>query len=339
FLNCIFLSYYSCVLVGPEIPDYRVQGEAVIIRFPFLEDAVNNRRLQQYIVWVTIIHFSFMSDTFCLTGSVTVMIYEEEEPNITVMPYTARAGEDTDIVCPHLKCFKSSENPKWYKDFQSTALPIGRGQYTVERGIILAIRNISVRDEGFYTCRLSVIFNNTQYNVTNDDIFSFSVPVSEAVTSNSLSAFTSSSHSFPYIVFPANGSFIESHLGARLVIQCMVSVGNQLAQSTDVTWLVNDQPPENSDLATPEASCKHLEVQLVVLELLEEDNGTELKCICQNKEQKQQVVTQIKLEGGYPVFCCGILCFMLVLCAFAYHLCRRPQKPREYVLARQHSAI
>ncbi len=35
----------SCVLVGPEIPDYRVQGEAVIIRFPFLEDAVNYRRI------------------------------------------------------------------------------------------------------------------------------------------------------------------------------------------------------------------------------------------------------------------------------------------------------
>lgn len=52
------------------------------------------------------------------------------------------------------------------QDFQSTALPIGKGQYRVERGIILSIKNISVKDEGFYTCRLSVIFNNTQYNVS-----------------------------------------------------------------------------------------------------------------------------------------------------------------------------
>lgn len=43
------------------------------------------------------------------------MIYEAEEPNMTVMPYTARAGEDTEIICPHLKYFKRSENPKWYK--------------------------------------------------------------------------------------------------------------------------------------------------------------------------------------------------------------------------------
>uniref|UniRef100_A0A673KES5 Ig-like domain-containing protein n=1 Tax=Sinocyclocheilus rhinocerous TaxID=307959 RepID=A0A673KES5_9TELE len=222
----------SCVLVGPEIPDYRVQGGAVIIRFPFLEDAVNNRRLRVD------------------SSSVTA-------------------------------------------DFQSTALPTGKGQYTVERGIILAIKNISVKDEGFYTCRLSVIFNNTQYNVSR----TWRVQVSYgrfSVTSNRLSAFTSSSHSFPYIVFPANGSFTASHLGARLVIQCMVSVGNQLAQSTDVTWMGNDQPPENSDLRG---------------RAFQTDKS------------------------------CGILCFMLVLCAFADHLCRRPQKPRDYVLARQHSAM
>ncbi len=60
-------------------------------------------------------HFSLRSDTFCLTGSITIMIYEAEEPNMTVMPYTARAGEDTKIICPHLKYFKRSENPKWYK--------------------------------------------------------------------------------------------------------------------------------------------------------------------------------------------------------------------------------
>uniref|UniRef100_A0A8C1TQ67 Ig-like domain-containing protein n=1 Tax=Cyprinus carpio TaxID=7962 RepID=A0A8C1TQ67_CYPCA len=369
----------SCVLVGPEIPDYRVQGEAVIIRFPFLEDVVNHRRLRvdnsssfqvhhhslrsertdgvmlserrilllpshpshsgtySYIFrsertdarLTLVMRFSLRSDSFCLTGSITVMIYETEEPNMTVMPYTAHAGEDTEIVCPHLRYFRRSENPRWYKDFQSTALPIGKGQYRVERGIILSIKNISVKDEGFYTCRLSVIFNNTQYNVSRTwrvqvsaDISSFSVPGSEAVTSNSLSA--------------------------RLVIQCMVSVGNQRAQSTDVTWMVNDQPLENSYLrgrafqTDKSFSGKHLEVQLVILELLEEDSGTELKCICQNEDQKQEVVTQIKLEGSESVWLVGAAassCFLLVVFVFAYHLCQRPQKLRDYVLARQDSTI
>uniref|UniRef100_A0A8C2L5A2 Ig-like domain-containing protein n=1 Tax=Cyprinus carpio TaxID=7962 RepID=A0A8C2L5A2_CYPCA len=371
----------SCVLVGPEIPDYRVQGEAVIIRFPFLEDVVNHRRLRVDNSSSFQVHhhslrsertdgvmlserrilllpshpshsgtysYIFRSDSFCLTGSITVMIYETEEPNMTVMPYTAHAGEDTEIVCPHLRYFRRSENPRWYKDFQSTALPIGKGQYRVERGIILSIKNISVKDEGFYTCRLSVIFNNTQYNVSRTWRVQVSVPGSEAVTSNSLSAFTSSSDSFPYIVFPANGSFTESHLGARLVIQCLVSVGNQRAQSTDVTWMVNDQPLENSYLrgrafqTDKSFSGKHLEVQLVILELLEEDSGTELKCICQNEDQKQEVVTQIKLEGSESVWLVGAAassCFLLVVFVFAYHLCQRPQKLRDYVLARQDSTI
>ncbi|KTG03432.1 hypothetical protein cypCar_00024970 [Cyprinus carpio] len=238
------------------------------------------------------------------TGSITVMIYETEEPNMTVMPYTAHAGEDTEIVCPHLRYFRRSENPRWYKIAEQMMTPA--------------------------------------------DISSFSVPGSEAVTSNSLSAFTSSSDSFPYIVFPANGSFTESHLGARLVIQCMVSVGNQRAQSTDVTWMVNDQPLENSYLrgrafqTDKSFSGKHLEVQLVILELLEEDSGTELKCICQNEDQKQEVVTQIKLEGSESVWLVGAAassCFLLVVFVFAYHLCQRPQKLRDYVLARQDSTI
>lgn len=42
-------------------------------------------------------------------------------------------------------------------------------------------------------------------------------------------------------------------------------------------------------------------MQLVILELQQEDSWTELKCICQNQDQKQEVVTQIKLEGEHPL--------------------------------------
>ncbi|ROL49000.1 Interleukin-1 receptor type 2 [Anabarilius grahami] len=237
----------SCVVVGPEIPEYQVQGEAIIIRFPFLEDAINYRnlkvdnsstfhidhsnlrnqsslkscrdRVKQSGLGVQLLPshpsdsgtftYTLRSNTFCLTGSISVTIYEAEEPNM-MMTYNAHVGEDTKINCPHLRYFKRKENLMWYKDFQSTALPIGRGQYTIESGIILSIKNMSVKDQGFYTCRLNVIFNNTRYNVSR----TWRVQVS----------------------------------GSRLVINCMVSVGNQSAQSTDVTWLVNGQPVENSHL-------------------------------------------------------------------------------------------
>lgn len=44
-------------------------------------------------------------------------------------------------------------------------------------------------------------------------------------------------------------------------------------------------------------SANHIEVKLVILELQEGDNGAQLKCISQNKAQKQEVVAQIKVEG------------------------------------------
>ncbi|XP_048048422.1 interleukin-1 receptor type 2-like [Megalobrama amblycephala] len=290
FFNSALALKGSCEVVGPEIPEYQVQGEAVIIRFPFLEDAINYRNLQvDHSSTFHIDHtnlrnqsslkscrdrvkqsgrgvqllpshpsdsgtftYTLRSNTFCLTGSISVTIYEAEEPNV-MMTYNAHVGEDTKINCPHLRYFTRKENLMWYKDFQSTALPVGRGQYTIESGIILSIRNMSVKDQGFYTCRLNVIFNNTRYNVSRTWRVQVSAPESESaapevVTSNNLNAFTSSSYSFPYIVFPVNGSFIESHVGSRLEISCTVSVGRQSAQSTDVTWLVNGHPVENSHL-------------------------------------------------------------------------------------------
>ncbi|XP_067266634.1 interleukin-1 receptor type 2 isoform X2 [Chanodichthys erythropterus] len=380
----------SCEVVGPEIPEYQVQGEAVIIRFPFLEDAINYRNLQvdnsstfhidhtnlrnqsslkscrdrvkQSGRGVQLLPshpsdsgtftYTLRSNTFCLTGSISVRIYEAEEPNV-MMTYNAHVGEDTKINCPHLRYFKRKENLMWYKDFQSTALPVGRGQYTVESGIILSIRNMSVKDQGFYTCRLNVIFNNTRYNVSRTWRVRVSAPESESaapevVTSNNLNAFTSSSYSFPYIVFPVNGSFIESHVGSRLEISCTVSVGRQSAQSTDVTWLVNGHPVENSHLrgrafqTDKRITGNHLEVQLVILELQQEDSWTELKCICQNQGQKQEVVTQIKLEDSEPLWlliAAIASCFILVVCVFLYHLCQKPQKQGDYIQARQDSTI
>ncbi|XP_051761813.1 interleukin-1 receptor type 2 isoform X2 [Ctenopharyngodon idella] len=347
FLNSALALKGSCVVVGPEIPEYQVQGEAVIIRFPFLEDAINYRKLQVdnsstfHIDHINLRNqsnlkscrdrvkqsgrgvqllpshpsdsgtftYTLRSNTFCLTGSISVTVYEAEEPN-TMMTYNARVGEDTKINCPHLRYFKRKENLMWYKDFQSTALPVGRGQYTIERGIILSIKNMSVKDQGFYTCRLNVIFNNTRYNVSR----TWRVQVS----------------------------------GSRLAISCVVRVGNQSAQSTDVTWLVNGQPVENSHLGArafltdKSITGNHLEVQLVILELQQEDNWTELKCICQNQDQKQEVVTQIKLEDSEPlwmVIAAISSCFILVVCVFLYHLCQKPKKRGDYIQAQQDSTI
>ncbi|XP_057192787.1 interleukin-1 receptor type 2 isoform X4 [Triplophysa rosa] len=336
----------SCVVVGPEIPDFHVQGEAVIIKFPFLEDAIHYRKLQldnsstfhinhtnqrnhrslksccdrvvqngRGILLLPshpsdsgIYTYVLSGDTYCLIGNISITIYESEEANITVMPYTAHTGENTRVICPHLKYFKRAENPKWYKDFQSTALTVGEGQYTIERGIILTIRNISVKDEGFYTCRLKVILNNIQYNVSRTWRVS----------------------------------------GSRLEIQCKVFIGNQSAEFTDVTWMIGGTSVENSYLGKrvfqkeKRISANHIEVQLVILKLQKEDNGAELKCISQNQAKKQEVVTEIKLEDSESVWLVVAVAFsyfILVVFIFLYHLCQKPQKQQVYILAQQKSTI
>ncbi|XP_052004075.1 interleukin-1 receptor type 2 isoform X2 [Xyrauchen texanus] len=381
----------SCVVVGTEISDHLVQGEAVVIRFPFFEDVIRERKLRldnsstfhiehtnqrnhsslkscrdrvMQSGWGILLlpshtsdsgiyTYTLRSDTFCFTGSIAITIYETEEPNMTVMPYNAYEGEDIKIICPHLKYYKRAENPKWYKEFQTTALPVGRGRYTIERGIILAIRNISVKDEGFYTCRLKVIFNNTQYNVSRTWRVQVSVPETktpapETVTSKNLKVFTSSSNLFPHIIFPVNGSFTESHFGSSLAIQCTVSIGNQSAESTDVTWLVDGASVENSYLkgrafqTDRRISTNYIEVELVILELQEVDNGVQLKCISQNQDRKQEVVTQIILTDSASVWLvvfASSFCFIIVLCVFLYHLCKRQQKEEHYILARQNSTF
>ncbi|KAI7808307.1 interleukin-1 receptor type 2 isoform X1 [Triplophysa rosa] len=377
----------SCVVVGPEIPDFHVQGEAVIIKFPFLEDAIHYRKLQldnsstfhinhtnqrnhrslksccdrvvqngRGILLLPshpsdsgIYTYVLSGDTYCLIGNISITIYESEEANITVMPYTAHTGENTRVICPHLKYFKRAENPKWYKDFQSTALTVGEGQYTIERGIILTIRNISVKDEGFYTCRLKVILNNIQYNVSRTwrvSVLEVSSP--SPVISENPKVFTSSSYLFPYITFPVDGSFIKSHCGSRLEIQCKVFIGNQSAEFTDVTWMIGGTSVENSYLGKrvfqkeKRISANHIEVQLVILKLQKEDNGAELKCISQNQAKKQEVVTEIKLEDSESVWLVVAVAFsyfILVVFIFLYHLCQKPQKQQVYILAQQKSTI
>nr|XP_055072365.1 interleukin-1 receptor type 2 isoform X2 [Misgurnus anguillicaudatus] len=379
--------FKSCVVVGPEIPDHHIQDEPVIIKFPFLEDAIQYNKVQLdnssifHIrhnktkngsslkscdrvrqsgrgIWLLPSHpsdsglytYVFRGDTFCFTGSIFITIYEAEEPSKTVMPYAAHAGEDTRIICPYLKYFKRAENPKWYKDFQSTALSVDKGRYTIEREIILTIKNISMKDQGFYTCRLRVIINNTQYNVSRTWRVSVTDLSSSApVTSENHKALAPSRDLFPYIIFPLNGFLIKSHCGSRLEIPCTVSFGNQSAESTEVTWVIDETSVENSYLGErafqteKKILANHIEVKLVILQLQEEDNGAQLKCISQNQAQKQEVVAQIKVEvqdsKSLWLLVAMAPCFIVVGFVFLYHLCQRPEKQHDYVLASQNIVI
>ncbi|XP_036417830.1 interleukin-1 receptor type 2 [Colossoma macropomum] len=383
----------SCSMVGPEIPDFHTQGEAVVIRFPFLENVISYKGLQvdssatfhvshsnhsdlhnqshrviqrERVIWLLpslpsdtgTYTYVFRSSTFCYTGEISVTIYKTGREDMDMMshPVSAQPDKDLTIICPHTDHFKKKESPQWFKGFHSEAFPLKSARYNTGTGDLLTIRNISVEDEGLYTCRLTVTINNTHYNVSriwklqvldpDTDILDYQT---EPTTNSMDEALTSSSLLYPYITTPVNGSIIESHVGSSLAIQCEVFVGSQSLDFTEVTWLVNGQLPEHSYLngrafqANRKVSGSHIEVQLVILEVHEEDMSVELKCVAKNVLGKQEVITQIKVQDSTFVWLVTAAIassfFLLVVSVFLHLLRPRWGKQNEYILARQNSTF
>ncbi|XP_030642461.1 interleukin-1 receptor type 2 [Chanos chanos] len=131
-------------------------------------------------------------------------------------------------------------------------------------------------------------------------------------------------------------------------LEVPVSPGKQSADSIMVTWLINGQSIEETDLGgrvfQGERRVKggNVEVWLVFLEVLEEDTGVELSCVTQSPLGKHEVVTMVKSEDSVltwlTVGIVSSVCFLLVLSVFLYHLKpRRREKQGDYILARNDS--
>ncbi|XP_053482365.1 interleukin-1 receptor type 2 isoform X2 [Ictalurus furcatus] len=383
----------GCEVIGEEIEDFHAQGEAMAITFPFLEANIWYRNLpvdnsttfqlfhskrhdlrnqghrviqEGRALWLLpslpsdsgTYTYVFSSDTFCLTGSFTMTIYEKGREDMEMMshPVSAKPDKNLTIECPHINHFNRLESPRWFKGFHA-GVPLKNGtRYEISSGDALTIRNVSAEDEGLYTCWLTVIFNNAQYNVSRTwklQVLSpvTSVPEShtEPTTKSQDVTLTSSNLLPPHITTPVNGSVIESRLGSSLVIQCKAFVGDRSPVITELNWLVDGQSVESSHLhdrafqESRRVSAGHVEALLVFLEVYEEDTRAKLKCVAENLSGKREVVIQIKLEDSMlawlvvaPVASCF---FMLVVCVFLHLLCRKQHKHNDYILARQNSTF
>ncbi|XP_076854541.1 interleukin-1 receptor type 2-like isoform X2 [Brachyhypopomus gauderio] len=352
----------SCRDVGPEIPHFHNQGELVVIRFPFLEDAIRHRRLltdnstfhishsklhahhndrviqRGWALWLLPSHpsdsgtYSYVlsSDMFCFTGSISVIIYETGREDLDMMSYPVSAQTDTDLTisCPHIKHFKMAGSPQWYKGFNVEGFPLISARYKREKGDLLTITNISAEDEGLYT---SPVTNIPASGGEHPTISTAAASMSPDMLLN--------------ITTPINGSIIESHLGSSLVIHCKVLVGTQSHDHTEVTWLVNGQSVDRSYMsqrafqADRRVLRSHVEVDLVFLQVHEEDTHAELKCVAQNSSGKQEVITHITLEDSITTWLVVAAVssgfFLLVVSVFLYQLCPKTHRRKDYVLARQ----
>uniref|UniRef100_A0A3Q2PQD7 Interleukin-1 receptor type 2 n=1 Tax=Fundulus heteroclitus TaxID=8078 RepID=A0A3Q2PQD7_FUNHE len=378
----------GCYKVSPEVEIFRVEGEAVILHFPMFMRVLEVRKIApppaEYLIsrsngtdqttyrsegrvqqqgrelWFLPARPSdsgeytctYRNETYCVTGSITLHVYESSSVDIEKLsyPWPAFVGEKVEFICPSLDCFNNTDRSiEWYKD--SSPAPLRPGRAT------LMIPAVKRSHAGVYTCQLTVLINNQQYKVSR----SFLLHVKGWCCAISLmyEPFPEECRPDytvkpPMIVSPINGTTFESSHGSGLELFCHVLTECQLADSTVVTWLVNGQSVELSYLdmralqggrrVTLESERCQIELRLVISIITEEDARTEMKCVAQNAGGRQEVVTMLQLEDTtftwLVVAVVMVSIFLAVISAFVYVLFKpKTTKKTDYILARQSSSF
>ncbi|XP_030283319.1 interleukin-1 receptor type 2 [Sparus aurata] len=399
----------GCFLVSPELGLFRVEGEAVILSFPMFKRVLQVRNLApltaKYIIskvngtegvvhqdgarvrqrnqqlWFLPANTSdsgeyictYRNETYCVTGSIKVQVYEATSVDMKKLSYPIRAmvGElNVPLRCP-IEDFKKPDSViKWYKDSSSTDHQLIRGGSFRRNNAKLIIPYMKRSHAGVYTCELRVLIDNQQYKVSRTIVVHVEGVDPEtptptvpdlSVTSNP-GLISSSSHTTrhtpviqpPVIVSPLNGTIFESLHGSGLELFCNVLTDCQTADATVVQWLVNGQSVESSYLdrralqggrrVTRVSEDCQIELRLIFVEMTEVDEKTELRCVAENQGGRQEVVTLFHLEDStftwLVVGAVATSCFLTLVSVFLYVLCKPRRKTKmDYILARQHSTF
>nr|ABP99035.1 interleukin-1 receptor type II [Paralichthys olivaceus] len=212
----------GCLLVTPEVEQFRVGGEAVIISFPvfksvlrflnialptarFLitkdnetEGVANKRdgRVQQREkqLWLLPAQASdsgeymctYRNETYCITGKITLKVFESGSVDIEKVSYSisATVGERLTFRCPLLSDFNSTNRLiEWYKENSSTAFQSGRAGSLRQDSANLRIPAVSRSHAGMYTCQLQVLIDQQQYKVSRVVLLHVQGPDPEISTS------------------------------------------------------------------------------------------------------------------------------------------------------------
>ncbi|KAM8749445.1 interleukin-1 receptor type 2-like isoform 1-T1 [Acanthopagrus schlegelii] len=316
---------------------------------------------------------TYRNETYCVTGSIKLQVYEATSVDMKKLSYPIRAmvGEqNVPLRCP-IEDFKKPDSViRWYKDSSSTDRQLIRGGSFRRGNGKLIIPYVKRSHAGVYTCELRVLIDNQQYKVSrtlmvhvegvDPETPTPTVP-DLSVTSNP-GLISSSSHTTPHtlviqppvIMSPLNGTIFESLHGSGLELFCNVLTDCQMADATTVQWLVNGQSVESSYLdnralqggrrVTRVSDGCQIELRLIFVEMTDEDEKMELKCVAENQGGRQEVVTLFQLEDStftwLVVGAVAISCFLTVVSVFLYVLCKPRRKTKmDYILARQHSTF
>ncbi|KAM4558127.1 interleukin-1 receptor type 2-like [Odontesthes bonariensis] len=367
----------GCHYLDSELEVVRMEGEAVILNFPIFTRVLEKRkigsptatylisknngtdgatfraegRVQQHDkeLWLLPARASdsgeyictYRNETYCVTGNITLHVYESSSVNMRKLSYgwPVAVGEEVKFSCQPLCCFNNTDGPvDWYKDSNPKALQPGRGGSLRRDGGALIIPAAMQSHAGLYTCRLKVLINNQQYNVSRSFMLMVEAPNVPP----------------PVIVSPLNGTIFESSHGSGLELSCQVLTECPMADFTLVTWLVNGQSVESSYLdkralqggrrVTGVSEGCRIEQRLVIAEITDGDEKTEIKCVTENKGGKREAVIQLQLEDStltwLVVGAVAVSCLVTVVSIFLYVLFKpKGKKKMDYFLARQNSTF
>ncbi|NXI62832.1 ILRL2 protein, partial [Anseranas semipalmata] len=121
------------------------------------------------------------------------------------------------VVCPHLNYFRNEKNVppvRWYKDCQ-----LLEGKRFAFSNTDLVIFNVTVQDQGNYTCKTTYTYNGKRYNISRDVILTVAVSPPKKP---------------PEISYPRNNS-IEVELGSQVTVDCNTTG----ADGYEVFWTGN----------------------------------------------------------------------------------------------------
>ncbi|XP_049690472.1 interleukin-1 receptor type 1-like isoform X2 [Accipiter gentilis] len=185
------------------------------------------------------------------------------------------------VVCPHLDYFRNDKNIQpvhWYKDCQ---LLEGKRFAFSNRDLI--IFNVTVHDQGNYTCETTYTYNGKQYNISRD--ISLTVEVSPPKKP-------------PEISYPRNNS-IEVELGSQVTVDCNTTG----ADGYEVFWTGNGVYMSRIFASPYEEETSYdgrpmHSVKLIILEVNSEDY--EQPFVCQASNAFGQVASYIILKRRVP---------------------------------------
>lgn len=312
----------------------------------------------------------YRNETFSVRGSLTLQVYSSLSVDMNKLSYPilASEGERLSFRCPSLSDFNQSHTlVQWHK---FSGFPgLSPGPLFGSNGGRLLIPEVRRVHSGLYRCQLTVLLNQQQFRVSrvilltvqeNPQVTTTETDWSDPVTSDpGLKTSNSTTKqapktASPVIISPLNGTVFESSHGSHLELFCRVLTECPMAESTQVTWLVNGQSVESSFLdgralqggrrvSRVSEGC-HIEIQLTILEMRVKDTEAELKCVTHNQQGQQEVSVRLQMEDSTStwlmVAAVALSCSLIVVSVFIYVLLKPKRKHKlDYILARQNSTF